>query len=580
MIQYRETLYQRRSASAFLKKTDGVQRTERDCGMTKLPAAFVENMREILGGELEAYLASFEKPRFMGLRVNTSKISVEEFCRIQPFRSLRKVPWADNGFYYTEEDAPTKHPYYYAGLYYIQEPSAMTPAAVLPVEKGERVLDLCAAPGGKATELAAKLCHTGLLVANDASASRTKALLKNLEVFGMPNILITSEMGDRLDRYFHAYFDKILIDAPCSGEGMFRKQSHMIPAWEKQGPEVFSRMQREILCQAAELLRPGGMMLYSTCTFSQLENEGSVDHFLREHPDFHLADIPWCEGFCPGQPGLVGSAFPLEKCVRLFPHRIDGEGHFLALLQRDGERTEHRPEGRKKGPKLPAELAEFLEDVRMPMEHIALGEEIIEEAKERLGNGLNDMVYISLIDHVHTSIMRLLDGVTVKNVLLWDIRRFYKEEFQIGLWALERIWEECQVRLPEDEAGFIALHLANARMDEAVMHNIYEITRVIQEVANIVKYFFRISFDEEDVYYYRFITHLKFFAKRLVEHHTFPEDANDDLWMVIRERYPEAFQCTERIRQFVDQKYQYAVSKEEQLYLTIHIERVVSKTRK
>ena len=215
----------------------------------------------------------------------------------------------------------------------------------------------------------------------------------------------------------------------------------------------------------------------------------------------------------------------------------------------------------------------------MPMEHIALGEEIIEEAKERLGNGLNDMVYISLIDHVHTSIMRLLDGVTVKNVLLWDIRRFYKEEFQIGLWALERIWEECQVRLPEDEAGFIALHLANARMDEAVMHNIYEITRVIQEVANIVKYFFRISFDEEDVYYYRFITHLKFFAKRLVEHHTFPEDANDDLWMVIRERYPEAFQCTERIRQFVDQKYQYVVSKEEQLYLTIHIERVVSKTR-
>ena len=368
MIQCRKTLYQRRSAPAFLKKTDGVQRTERDCGMTKLPAAFVENMRKILGGELEAYLASFEKPRFMGLRVNTSKISVEEFCRIQPFRSLRKVPWADNGFYYTEEDAPTKHPYYYAGLYYIQEPSAMTPAAVLPVEKGERVLDLCAAPGGKATELAAKLCHTGLLVANDASASRTKALLKNLEVFGMPNILITSEMGDRLDRYFHAYFDKILIDAPCSGEGMFRKQSHMIPAWEKQGPEVFSRMQREILCQAAELLRPGGMMLYSTCTFSQLENEGSVDHFLREHPDFHLADIPWCEGFCPGQPGLVGSAFPLEKCVRLFPHRIDGEGHFLALLQRDGERTEHRPEGRKKGPKLPAELAEFLEDVRMPMD--------------------------------------------------------------------------------------------------------------------------------------------------------------------------------------------------------------------
>ena len=215
----------------------------------------------------------------------------------------------------------------------------------------------------------------------------------------------------------------------------------------------------------------------------------------------------------------------------------------------------------------------------MPMEHIALGEEIIEEAKKRLGNGLNDMVYISLIDHVHTSIMRFLDGVTVKNVLLWDIRRFYKEEFQIGLWALERIWQECHVRLPEDEAGFIALHLANARMDESVMHNMYEITRIIQDVANIVKYFFRVDFNEEDVYYYRFITHLKFFAKRLVEQKIYTEDDNDDLWEVIRGKYPKAFGCVEKIMQFIQKKYEYGLSKEEQLYLTIHIERVVNKTK-
>ena len=195
-----------------------------------LPQIFVEQMKEILGPELPEYLESYEKPKFTGLRVNTSKISVEEFERISPFKTLRRVPWTPNGYYYTEEDAPTKHPYYYAGLYYIQEPSAMTPASVLPVEPGERVLDLCAAPGGKATELGAKLRHEGLLVANDASASRTKALLKNLEVFGLPNILVTSEMGDKLNRYFHEYFDKILIDAPCSGEGMFRKQAHMIPA--------------------------------------------------------------------------------------------------------------------------------------------------------------------------------------------------------------------------------------------------------------------------------------------------------------------------------------------------------------
>lgn len=333
-----------------------------------LPVAFIKNMREILGEEgLAEYLDSFEKPKFTGLRVNTSKISVEEFLRISPFK-LRRVPWTENGFYYTEEDSPTHHPYYYAGLYYIQEPSAMAPAAVLPVERGERVLDLCAAPGGKATELGAKLNHTGLLVANDASASRTKALLKNLEVFGIPNLLVTSEMGDRLDRYFHEYFDKILIDAPCSGEGMFRKQAHMIPAWEKQGPEVFANMQREILRQAAELLKPGGTMLYSTCTFSKLENEGSIDGFLAEHPEFTLEEIPRQEGFCSGMPELVGSRFPLEKCVRLFPHKIDGEGHFLALLKKAGEKIPGAPEPAGRPGRIPAELEAFLQDVSMPME--------------------------------------------------------------------------------------------------------------------------------------------------------------------------------------------------------------------
>ncbi|MDO4261860.1 MAG: RsmB/NOP family class I SAM-dependent RNA methyltransferase [Eubacteriales bacterium] len=333
-----------------------------------LPSSFVDNMKTILGQELDDYLKSYDKPRFMGLRVNTSKISVEEFERIHPFRSLRKVPWIPNGYYYTEEDAPTRHPYYYAGLYYIQEPSAMTPACVLPVEEGDRVLDLCAAPGGKATEMGAKLRRTGLLVANDASASRTKALLKNLEVFGLPNLLVTSEMGDRLDLYFHEFFDKILIDAPCSGEGMFRKQPHMIPAWEKQGPEVFAKMQRTILSQAAALLKPGGVMLYSTCTFSQLENEGSIDTFLKEHPDFHLKDIPQYEGFRPGQPALVGSGFPLEKCVRLFPHCIDGEGHFLALLERDGVRTPNMAAPKGRAEKLPEELERFLQDVDMPMD--------------------------------------------------------------------------------------------------------------------------------------------------------------------------------------------------------------------
>ena len=220
---------------------------------------------------------------------------------------------------------------------------------------------------------------------------------------------------------------------------------------------------------------------------------------------------------------------------------------------------------------------ELIQDI--PIEHMAVGEEIIAEAERRLDKKLNDTVYISLIDHVHTSIVRFLEGVTVKNVLLWDIRRFYKEEFKIGLWALELIQEKCKVMLPEDEAGFIALHLANAQMDQESMHNMYEITRIIQEVANLVKYYFKIDFHEDDVYYFRFITHLKFFAQRLVEQKVYTEDDIEDLWAVIRGKYPKSFDCVERITKFIESKYKYHLSKEEQLYLTIHIERVVSKNR-
>ncbi len=215
----------------------------------------------------------------------------------------------------------------------------------------------------------------------------------------------------------------------------------------------------------------------------------------------------------------------------------------------------------------------------IPMEHVAVGEEIIAKAKEELGKDLNDMIYISLIDHVHTSIIRFLDGITVKNVLLWDIRRFYKDEYAIGLWALAHIKKQIKIELPEDEAGFIALHLANARMDTSVMQNMYEITKVMQEVLNIVKYFFHVEFQEEDVYYYRFITHLKFFAKRLVERRNYEDDDNDDLYEVIRRKYERSFRCVEKIMVFIQKKYGYTMSKEEQLYLTIHIERAIYKTR-
>lgn len=336
-----------------------------------LPIAFEEEMKALLGPEeYEEYLKCFDEPRHYGLRVNTAKISVEDFLKIAPW-PLERVPWIRNGFYYDGESVqPAKHPYYFAGLYYLQEPSAMTPADRLPVEPGDRVLDVCAAPGGKATELGAKLNGTGVLAANDLSSSRAKGLLKNLELFGIGNALVLSEEPGKLVPYFREYFDKILIDAPCSGEGMFRKDRKMVRAWEEHGPEYFSKIQRSIVTQAAEMLRPGGMMLYSTCTFSPLENEQTIEYLLQQYPEFKICEMEGYEGFAQGIPEASESGDEaLRRTVRIFPHRMKGEGHFLALL-RKGEAGSQpcSPALKAKGIKLPAELEEFLRDVDRDME--------------------------------------------------------------------------------------------------------------------------------------------------------------------------------------------------------------------
>ena len=303
----------------------------------ELPAAFCDEMKRILGDEYEDYLASMEESRKYGLRVNTAKISVEEFERIAPF-PLRKIPYVDNGFYYDSDIQPAKHPYYFAGLYYLQDPSAMTPASRLPVEEGDVVLDLCAAPGGKATELAAKLRGTGLLIANDISSKRAKALLKNIELFGVENSFIVTEYPKKLQEYFTGFFDKILIDAPCSGEGMFRKEPAMVKAWEQNGPEFYAKLQEEILEQALPMLRPGGYLLYSTCTFSPLEDEGTVEKILAMDKEMELVSMEGYEKFTQGKPELIGSKDEnIRKCVRIFPHKLDGEGHFLALFHKKGE---------------------------------------------------------------------------------------------------------------------------------------------------------------------------------------------------------------------------------------------------
>ncbi len=300
----------------------------------ELPQKFCEEMKRLLGDEYDDYLSSMEEKRKYGLRVNTSKISVEDFKKICPFEIV-PIPYVKNGFYYAETEQPAKHPYYFAGLYYLQDPSAMTPASRLPVSEGDAVLDLCAAPGGKATELAAKLNGTGVLVANDISSKRAKALLKNIELFGVENSFIVTEYPAKLREYFTGFFDKILIDAPCSGEGMFRKDPSMIKAWEQNGPEFYSGLQREILQQAVPMLKEGGMLLYSTCTFSPLEDEESVEYLLSLGEGLELVDMEGYSGFVKGKPELTkGKNAELEKCVRIFPHKLDGEGHFLALLQK------------------------------------------------------------------------------------------------------------------------------------------------------------------------------------------------------------------------------------------------------
>lgn len=301
--------------------------------MITLPEEFLTRMQQMLGEDYKEFIMSYEQPRQYGLRVNTLKITPEEFKTITPF-PVKPIPWVENGFYYSEDIHPAQDPYYAAGLYYLQEPSAMTPAGRLPIADGDRVLDLCAAPGGKATELAARLKNTGTLVANDISNSRAKALLHNLELFGAGNIFVTNEKPGNLSRAFEGWFDKILVDAPCSGEGMFRKAPEVAKTWGADRPDYFANIQKDIMANAVKMLRSGGMMLYSTCTFAPQENEGSISWLLNHFPEMELVEMKPYDKFGPGIPKWGDGRPELKKCVHIWPHRMEGEGHFLALLRK------------------------------------------------------------------------------------------------------------------------------------------------------------------------------------------------------------------------------------------------------
>lgn len=287
-----------------------------------LPQEFLQRMARQLGPELEAFLASYDRPRAVGLRLNPLKAPAPPSL---PF-ALEPVPWAENGFWYPPEERPGLHPWHEAGLYYLQEPSAMAPAELLAPETGMRVLDLCAAPGGKATQLAAKLQGRGLLVCNEYNSKRAAVLSQNIERMAVANALVLNETPQHLAQRLPGWFHRVLVDAPCSGEGMFRKEAAALADWSPALVDMCARRQGEILDAAAALVAPGGRLVYSTCTFSPQENEWAVAAFLRRHPEFSIVPV---DGFSPGGPEAPGT-------VRLWPYKLRGEGHYAALLEKPG----------------------------------------------------------------------------------------------------------------------------------------------------------------------------------------------------------------------------------------------------
>ena len=293
-----------------------------------LPRQFLDRMQRMLGEEYPAFLDGYEKTKAYSLRINRQKGTIEELKKKTSFLS-KKVPWTENGYYYKEEDRPGKHPFHEAGAYYIQEASAMASAVYLDAQPGERVLDLCAAPGGKSTQIADAMQGKGLLVSNEINPSRAKSLSENIERMGIKNALVVSHEPAFLAQRFPEYFDRILVDAPCSGEGMFRKNEEAVREWSCENVLMCAQRQAEILENAAVMLRPGGRMVYSTCTFSTEENEETISGFLKMHPEFEIEEVEKFSGMVPGMP-------PLEKAVRLWPHKLEGEGHFLASLKKEG----------------------------------------------------------------------------------------------------------------------------------------------------------------------------------------------------------------------------------------------------
>ena len=315
-----------------------------------LPEAFLERMKHQLGAEYDDFLKSLERPRAVALRFNPLKGDAPEL----PF-VMDPVPWEPQGFYYDPEARPGLHIYHEAGVYYLQEASAMAPVALLDPQPGERVCDLCAAPGGKTTQIAGRMLGKGFLLCNEINPKRAKILSRNIERMAVANALVTNEHPANLAARFPGFFDRVLVDAPCSGEGMFRKEEAAVTDWSQETVEMCARRQAEILHSAAQMVRPGGRLVYSTCTFAPEEDEMAVAAFLAEHPEFtpEAVEAPW---FVPVENGGH----------RMWPHKLLGEGHFAAVLRKAEAEAEEI--SIPAGEKLPKQWTAFAKelDIRLP----------------------------------------------------------------------------------------------------------------------------------------------------------------------------------------------------------------------
>ena len=330
-----------------------------------LPEAFLSRLKNQLGDEFDDYLSSLDRPRAVALRLNPLK--TDSFPPL-PFLE-EPVPWAENGYYYTPDARPGLHVWHEAGVYYLQEASAMAPVTLLDPRPGELILDLCAAPGGKTTQIAGKMLGEGLLVCNEINPKRARILSRNIERMAVPNALVLNHHPRDLERHFTGCFDRVLVDAPCSGEGMFRKEEAAVTDWSEETVNMCAERQSQILDTAARLLKPGGRLVYSTCTFAPAENEGAVSAFLNRHPDFAVERVS-APALSPGQPECIDSPAPdIVHTFRLWPHRQKGEGHYAAVLRKlpAGDDVGGSLSAAVPG-KLPKEWTDFAKamDIRLP----------------------------------------------------------------------------------------------------------------------------------------------------------------------------------------------------------------------